>query len=407
MQRSGSTLACRCKIRVCGVCKRQHAILHTQVQRKDDSILRSILPPKEELVVFTCLSDVQIALYEDLLAHHKSVCPAAVCDDPDTAKCRHLLSAHSYVQRLVNHPDVLRHAVRTASIQKKRKEEDAARKAQLQQRFAQSAGDASAGNSTKASAQNEPDGGGAHVVHLLDSDDDDEGGQKRQTASEPARGVAEGGTHQGHGADTQSATHPGEASQADASLGACGCAVSNAARDSSAASPQADETCEAAASGGKDECKGTDKTDKNTRDIDDDDDDDKDDDSSEINIPEFDQLGLEWAEKVLLAANYDKCVRELSGKMVVLMQIMIECKRAGERCLVFSQSVVMLDCVQAFIDKFNNAQPDGSERIVAFRLDGSTAQQDRQVCTRRPRQTWVISIYSRQKRVHTAWICRH
>ena len=64
--------------------------------------------------------------------------------------------------------------------------------------------------------------------------------------------------------------------------------------------------------------------------------------------------------------------------MIVLMDLMLACRRAGERCLVFSQSVVMLDCIQAFIDK-NNSQGVREERITAYRLDGSTAQADRQM----------------------------
>jgi hypothetical protein len=295
---------------------------------------------------------MQISLYEDFLTHHRTVCPAAVCDDPDTAKCRHLLSAHSYIQRLVNHPDVLRHAVRTGSIQKKRKEEEAVRKAQLQERFGQADNTSSSSDSPAASNSTPSFAGsaaeGVHnkcchdtaskpktqssssrneiVMHILDSDDEDSSPQQRATTNSDSV--------MSHGAQTSTDIAPAER-------------------------PALGEKC-----------------DKDAGEMDEDD--IKDEDNCDIDIPEFDQLGLEWAEKTLLSNSYVKCDRELSGKMVVLMQLMIECRNSGERCLIFSQSVVMLDCVQAFIDKYNAGQ-EGCERITAFRLDGSTAQQDRQV----------------------------
>ena len=55
------------------------------------------------------------------------------------------------------------------------------------------------------------------------------------------------------------------------------------------------------------------------------------------------QLGVAWGRDDLLCEGYSSGVRGLGGKMEVLLQIMVECRRSGEKCLVFSQSVATLN----------------------------------------------------------------
>lgn len=47
-------------------------------QRKGEEILRAMLPPKEELVLYLRASEEQLRLYRSLLAHHAERCPAQV-----------------------------------------------------------------------------------------------------------------------------------------------------------------------------------------------------------------------------------------------------------------------------------------------------------------------------------------
>ena len=75
------------------------------VQRKDESILAALLPPKEELVVYIRSSDEQLALYNALMAHHSSICERA--NGEQACKCKHLLPFHAASQKIVNHPDAL------------------------------------------------------------------------------------------------------------------------------------------------------------------------------------------------------------------------------------------------------------------------------------------------------------
>ena len=83
-------------------------------QRRDESILRALLPPKQEFVLYTRLSEMQQCLYHELLQYHKSLCPQARGEDGDVAKCKHLLPSHAAIKRIVNHPDILCHALQSA-----------------------------------------------------------------------------------------------------------------------------------------------------------------------------------------------------------------------------------------------------------------------------------------------------
>ena len=82
--------------------------LQPYVQRKDETVLRALLPPKEELVLFVRSSETQLKLYRDLMTHHENICDAARGEGGEACKCKHLLSFHACTQKIVNHPDALR-----------------------------------------------------------------------------------------------------------------------------------------------------------------------------------------------------------------------------------------------------------------------------------------------------------
>ena len=67
------------------------------------------------------------------------------------------------------------------------------------------------------------------------------------------------------------------------------------------------------------------------------------------------------------------------------MEILLQCRRAGdggEKCLVFSQSVATLNCLESFISSHNQACVR-EDRLSTFRLDGSTPQSERQLLVNR------------------------
>ena len=79
--------------------------LQAYVQRKDESVLAALLPPKEELVIFVRCSEPQQTMYRDLIRHHLDICDAARGEGGEACKCRHLLAFHAAAQKIVNHPD--------------------------------------------------------------------------------------------------------------------------------------------------------------------------------------------------------------------------------------------------------------------------------------------------------------
>ncbi|RHY31989.1 hypothetical protein DYB32_002958 [Aphanomyces invadans] len=84
---------------------------------------------------------------------------------------------------------------------------------------------------------------------------------------------------------------------------------------------------------------------------------------------------LSFAEP-LFAKDYSKGIVEHSGKMVLLLHILRECRRIGDRITVFSQSLPTLNAIQDMLDVYNTYKKD-YEKIHAIRIDGSTSQQMR------------------------------
>lgn len=60
------------------------------------------------------------------------------------------------------------------------------------------------------------------------------------------------------------------------------------------------------------------------------------------------QLGVAWGKEDLVCDGYKTGERGLGGKMEVLLQIMVESRRSGEKILVFSQSVATLNRCEKF-----------------------------------------------------------
>ena len=55
-----------------------------------------------------------------------------------------------------------------------------------------------------------------------------------------------------------------------------------------------------------------------------------------------------------------------SGKLTKLDEVLTDCKSAGEKVLLFSQFVVVLDILAAFLDKkgYSYLRLDGSVKVV-------------------------------------------
>ncbi|RHZ00317.1 hypothetical protein DYB35_011968, partial [Aphanomyces astaci] len=81
---------------------------------------------------------------------------------------------------------------------------------------------------------------------------------------------------------------------------------------------------------------------------------------------------LSFAEP-LFGPDYSKGIVEHSGKMVLLLHILRECRRIGDRITVFSQSIPTLNAIQTMLDVYNETKKE-YERINALRIDGSTPQ---------------------------------
>jgi SNF2 family DNA or RNA helicase len=90
--------------------------LQAYVQRKDESVLRALLPPKEELCIFVRCSEPQLLLYRSLMSHHEDICEAARGAGGEACKCKHLLAFHAATQKIVNHPDAIHINWKQASV---------------------------------------------------------------------------------------------------------------------------------------------------------------------------------------------------------------------------------------------------------------------------------------------------
>ncbi|TDH66446.1 hypothetical protein CCR75_009419 [Bremia lactucae] len=68
---------------------------------------------------------------------------------------------------------------------------------------------------------------------------------------------------------------------------------------------------------------------------------------------------------------------EASGKMMILMELLLACQDVGDRVIIFSQSIPTLDTIGIMITKHNKHQRRHATRLNFLRIDGSTNQQDR------------------------------
>ncbi|CAF0808549.1 unnamed protein product [Brachionus calyciflorus] len=80
-----------------------------------------------------------------------------------------------------------------------------------------------------------------------------------------------------------------------------------------------------------------------------------------------------------IVADEDEFEIALSGKLVLLEQILKLCKRLGDKLLLFSQSLLSLDLIEKFLDRLNLDKKDQWRKdIDYFRMDGSTDVHKRQ-----------------------------
>ena len=90
---------------------------------------------------------------------------------------------------------------------------------------------------------------------------------------------------------------------------------------------------------------------------------------------------FEWAQKYL-GSDYERGQLDLGGKMFVLMDILNEAVKQGQKTLVFSQYVSALNVVEEYIQRRNKEAKlklgNDCKLIRHLRLDGSTQQSMRQ-----------------------------
>lgn len=75
---------------------------------------------------------------------------------------------------------------------------------------------------------------------------------------------------------------------------------------------------------------------------------------------------------------YSENILESSNKMLVLLRIIHECRRIGDRLVVFSRSLSTLDFIEQILNSHNREHPGKEEAIEYVRFDGSTRQERRQ-----------------------------
>ncbi|CAN6293341.1 unnamed protein product [Urochloa humidicola] len=86
-----------------------------------------------------------------------------------------------------------------------------------------------------------------------------------------------------------------------------------------------------------------------------------------------------WWEELLDENTYMEA--EYSGKMILLLDILLKCSELGDKVLVFSQSLTTLDLVEFYLSKLQIKGKEGKHWKRGkdwYRLDGSTPSSDRQ-----------------------------
>lgn len=75
--------------------------------------------------------------------------------------------------------------------------------------------------------------------------------------------------------------------------------------------------------------------------------------------------------------SYEKSLLETSGKMMILMEILAECREIGDRVILFSQSIPTLNTIEKMIALSNRKARRHTHRLNYLRIDGSTPAQER------------------------------
>lgn len=301
--------------------------------------MRALLPPKEELTIFVRCSHSQLDLYRRLLGHHQEICEPAR-GEGEACKCKHLLSFHALCQKIVNHPDALlaNWLNANAAVGKEAKEKKPA---------------SCEGDAHRCAALVSPPAACSQTPATIEQY------KGNEACCEP------------------SAQHDG----GDLSCGS-GSVQKELLKEmeyvNSETGPQDDvimldddsNPADGVAGGGEalEDCIGED-------------------DAADDEVPTADgvrNLGVAWADGIFGDKTYVKGDLNLSGKMAVLMQILKEARTLNHKTLVFSQYQTTLDCIQNFLKIHNTAarkqmfQNRTMSEIRYRRLDGSTAQKDRQ-----------------------------
>lgn len=104
------------------------------------------------------------------------------------------------------------------------------------------------------------------------------------------------------------------------------------------------------------------------------------DDEEEEESEKEDTEKKQWYHEFITEA--DKYNLELSGKMVLLMEILKECERIGDKILLFSQSLLALDIIEDLLSYSSTQTSKGDDKDIKgtwirgldyFRMDGTTS----------------------------------
>lgn len=113
-----------------------------------------------------------------------------------------------------------------------------------------------------------------------------------------------------------------------------------------------------------------------------------DDEEQLMNSAGLDSIDNDWWRRVINKTELDSAVS--SHKMILLFEILKECQRIGDKCVIFSSFVEVLNVVEFFMDQINQQQKHGNMRAGLenfkgpwiknedyYRLDGSTPKDRR------------------------------
>ncbi|KAL9656170.1 hypothetical protein ABK040_007787 [Willaertia magna] len=76
---------------------------------------------------------------------------------------------------------------------------------------------------------------------------------------------------------------------------------------------------------------------------------------------------------------YKKAIVDNGGKMLLLFSVIFQCKKVGDRLVVFSRSINTLDFIESTLKRYNKNK-DKNNQVNFLRFDGSTPTDARQNC---------------------------